>query len=325
MKKKYDNILMGITMLLCIFPACAQWVIHGDGYLGPSDELYIHFPLTKFEHGIFSVNREGGSLTFNFGASWQNGSDNAHIDGPVTAITSSFVFPIGDRGVFQPLSVHEYNGGRITVTYIHDAHSDLKPSAAIEKIHNKHYWRLVAAPGKGKLTLRWNLSSNLTELLDDAPLAALGIAGYNGNSWELLPATLNENTLPSETATSLFSGSITTDAPVALDMYAAVALVAKKMVGHAPGVVVAEGLTPNNDGVNDSWYIRGIENHPQARIRVYSRTGEMVFKTDNGYNNDWEGHFKKNKNTVPAGPYFYTIDLNADGQHDSSGWLYVNY
>jgi len=56
---------------------------------------------------------------------------------------------------------------------------------------------------------------------------------------------------------------------------------------------------------------------------VYNRTGEVVLRANNGYNNDWIGDFKNSGNILPSAPYFYTIDLDDDGELDLQGWLYV--
>jgi gliding motility-associated-like protein len=88
-------------------------------------------------------------------------------------------------------------------------------------------------------------------------------------------------------------------------------------------LLVAEGISPNGDGVNDTWVIQGIEFHPNAQIYVYNRSGEVVFSTLNGYNNDWRGDWNETGRTLPSAPYFYTLDRDADGKIDDHGWIYI--
>jgi gliding motility-associated-like protein len=84
---------------------------------------------------------------------------------------------------------------------------------------------------------------------------------------------------------------------------------------------VVSAITPNGDGINDTWVIYNIENHPNSVIRVFNNNGSEVFYSNN-YHNDWDGHYN-NTGMLPVGSYFYQIDLEGDGSIDSQGWLYI--
>ena len=86
---------------------------------------------------------------------------------------------------------------------------------------------------------------------------------------------------------------------------------------------IAQAITPNGDGVNDTWVIYNIENHPGTIVRVFNRWGNEVYYSNN-YHNDWDGHYKDLKEGLPSsGAYMYQIDLNGDGTIDAQGWLYI--
>ena len=78
-------------------------------------------------------------------------------------------------------------------------------------------------------------------------------------------------------------------------------------------------ITPNNDGVNDTWRIVGIEAFPDNTVTIFNRWGDIVFQED-GYDNDivvWDGMLNGNK--LGAGTYFYVIEIvNGPKQ---SGWI----
>ncbi len=78
-------------------------------------------------------------------------------------------------------------------------------------------------------------------------------------------------------------------------------------------ISVPNTITPNEDGYNDRWVISRIENYPGAEVKVYDRWGQQVFHSI-GYTNakQWDG--KKGGKRVPAGTYFYTIDLKNGGK-----------
>ena len=61
------------------------------------------------------------------------------------------------------------------------------------------------------------------------------------------------------------------------------------MLKHVCDDMIANDvLTPNGDGINDTWIIINAERFPSATIKVYNRWGKEVFSTQ-GYNNDWNG------------------------------------
>jgi gliding motility-associated-like protein len=86
---------------------------------------------------------------------------------------------------------------------------------------------------------------------------------------------------------------------------------------------VAQSITPNGDGINDTWVIYNLGNHPGTIVRVFNQWGKEVFYSAD-YQNNWTGHYKDNSEKLPtSGSYFYQIDLGGDGTIDSQGWLYI--
>ena len=85
---------------------------------------------------------------------------------------------------------------------------------------------------------------------------------------------------------------------------------------------VSQAITPDGDGVNDTWVIYNIENHPNHVVRLYNRWGNEVMYARN-YRNDWDGHYVNKSNALPSNSYFYQIDLDGDGTVEHSGWIYI--
>jgi gliding motility-associated-like protein len=86
---------------------------------------------------------------------------------------------------------------------------------------------------------------------------------------------------------------------------------------------ISEAITPNGDGINDTWVIYNIENHPGTIVRVFNRWGKEVFYAID-YKNDWDGHYRDYTEKLPSsGSYSYQIDLGGDGSIDIQGWLYI--
>ncbi len=62
------------------------------------------------------------------------------------------------------------------------------------------------------------------------------------------------------------------------------------------------GVSPNNDGRNDFYVIRGIEIYPENSLTVFNRWGNIVY-TQNDYQNNWNGT-NSNGEPLPDGTYF---------------------
>jgi gliding motility-associated-like protein len=88
----------------------------------------------------------------------------------------------------------------------------------------------------------------------------------------------------------------------------------------APGVLIPNTFTPNNDGINDVWKISGLENFPAVQVNVYSRDGKQVY-TSVGYGKPFDG--TENGQTLPEGVYYYTIDLKTKDCGATSGSLTI--
>ncbi len=71
--------------------------------------------------------------------------------------------------------------------------------------------------------------------------------------------------------------------------------------------IVANLLTPNGDGVNDSWYIQDILNYPANEVFIYNIYGSLVY-TKKGYTNDWQGTY--NGSPLPDGTYYYVLKFD---------------
>ncbi|MCG5644706.1 cadherin-like beta sandwich domain-containing protein [Flavobacteriaceae bacterium LSUCC0859] len=94
--------------------------------------------------------------------------------------------------------------------------------------------------------------------------------------------------------------------------------------GFEDEVLVASGvLTPNSSGMESTWKIVNMEKYPNARVRVYDRNGVEVLNV-RGYKNDWRGTYKDSGQMLPAGSYYYIVDLKT-GEKPLKGWLYITY
>jgi gliding motility-associated-like protein len=89
---------------------------------------------------------------------------------------------------------------------------------------------------------------------------------------------------------------------------------------------IPEGFSPNGDGINDLFVIRGIDNYPMNKIIIYNRWGNKVFDAS-PYINTWDGKstygIKVSGDVLPIGTYFYLLDLGT-GIEIIKGFIYLN-
>jgi len=82
------------------------------------------------------------------------------------------------------------------------------------------------------------------------------------------------------------------------------------------------GFTPNGDGKNDIWTIRGIEDYPDNEVLIFNRWGDKIrefYRYDNK-NVFWDST-NDNGNPVPDGTYFYILKVKNVGTR--TGWIFI--
>jgi gliding motility-associated-like protein len=75
-------------------------------------------------------------------------------------------------------------------------------------------------------------------------------------------------------------------------------------------IQIPTGFTPNEDGINEAWVLEGIEDYPNAEVKIFNRWGGEMFSTKNYQNNPFNG--KKDNSTLPMGTYYYVIKTGDD-------------
>lgn len=79
------------------------------------------------------------------------------------------------------------------------------------------------------------------------------------------------------------------------------------------------GITPNNDGINDTWIIENIDVFPDNEVNIYNRLGNLVWQGLD-YDNDntlWKGQ-NLSGNNLPSDTYFYVFEANGEFE---KGWI----
>lgn len=78
-------------------------------------------------------------------------------------------------------------------------------------------------------------------------------------------------------------------------------------------------ITPNGDGVNDTWVVKNIDLFKNNDVKIYDRDGRLVF-TMIGYDNSWDG--KHNGNPLPEDTYYYILTFDS-GKMVKKGFITI--
>ncbi len=84
-------------------------------------------------------------------------------------------------------------------------------------------------------------------------------------------------------------------------------------------LVIPTMITPNMDGKNDYFVLRGINTLGKTQLVIFDRRGKLVYKNEN-YDNSWNG-VDLNNNILPDDTYFYTLKT-ANGK-SLSGYIII--
>lgn len=77
------------------------------------------------------------------------------------------------------------------------------------------------------------------------------------------------------------------------------------------GVAIVNNIiTPNGDGKNDFFVVKGLEKYPNNKLTIFDRGGRMIYTATN-YQNNWDGYF--NGKPLMEDTYYYMLDLGTDG------------
>ena len=93
-----------------------------------------------------------------------------------------------------------------------------------------------------------------------------------------------------------------------------------------PDILIYNGVSANGDGVNEKFVIGCIDEFYENNVKIFNRSGDIVFETDNYDNeaNSFTGEGNRGlyigKPELPIGTYFYIIDLK-DGSTPRTGYL----
>ena len=92
------------------------------------------------------------------------------------------------------------------------------------------------------------------------------------------------------------------------------------IIGINQGVHIPDVFTPNGDGLNDTWEIKGLDEFPEMEVVIFDRWGHAIFESSQKQKNTFDGTY--NGVSLAAGSYAYVIRTNPRG-HTYRGKLLI--
>jgi len=309
---------LAIGFLFISLSSFAQVSLHGDIEMHADGTLYIHTPVTTWYAGsVLSDPDAPATVVFAPGTVLEDKAPETSFFASqiVTTDVNEFTYPVGHTSGRQTFAVTAATPGDVLVRLASNPTSFSTATVAGITPAPVAVWEVDSANVSAELELNWypfNEFINLTSSIADFRLL-----GLSQGTWEQIPSTV-------EASAEITRGRIRSSEKVNLNQYAAYTF---GLASEPPvlDILIAEALTPNGDGLNDTWKIQGSEQYPEAKIKVYNRRGLSVYSFEGSYANQWNGTYNNASNPLPSGSYFYQIDWDGNGNIDAQGWIYLTY
>ena len=290
---------------------------------------------SDFLNGIINAGEFNGKMIFNENASHSNAGDQSFVDGLVTKNgQATFEFPVGNDLFFRP-SFHaagESLNNIYTTQYFHKNSGDLYPHTSkddsILEINDQEYWTVTQDQGSEKIVLSLTLDKDTTpaaffeEDTDRGP--AIVRWDERTGKW------INDKGVLSDPVSGEAYSNLLTGEVGGYGIFT-IAIV-KKSTDRKLDVEVFNAVSPNGDGINDAFHIKGLAQYPDNTVEIYNRWGVKVYdaasynESDNMFRGYSDGRTTiKRGDKLPTGTYFYILKYNKDGKGiEKSGYLYIN-
>ncbi len=135
------------------------------------------------------------------------------------------------------------------------------------------------------------------------------IASYRWTPANTLSCDDCPNPLATPTANTTYSVTVTSVHGCITDTFVTI-----NMFCDRSEVFIPNTFTPNNDGLNDAFFVSGKGLNSIVRMSIYNRWGQLVFKLEHIAPNDpsagWDGTFKGS--TLQPDAFIYLIDVECE-------------
>lgn len=287
----------------------------------------------EFIQGIINGISLDGLVIFNDNAIHEKVGDQSFVDGKVQKTgQKDFEYPVGADRFFRPSFQAALSQNNIyTTQYFHtnsaNLHSHSNKEESIIAINDQEYWEVRQDQGAEKIVLSLTLDHDTTpsEYFTETATTKLAIVRWD----EVAGKWVNEGGVLSAPVSGEPYANLLTGEVKGYGLFT-MALVTNTEEPNE--LIVYNAVSPNGDGINDTFHIKGIDRYPDNTVEIYNRWGVKVYdaksynESDKMFAGYSDGRVTISRGEkLPTGTYFYILKYNKDGKgKEKSGYLYIN-
>ncbi len=313
--------------------------IFNDMEIDVVDDLFLEVAVgvtnfQEFINGSVITPRETPLVSLDYinDAPYLGENDDRHVDGYASATgILDFSFPIGDDLRLRPMridnqaAVNTARGAYFfenpnTPNFFSGSFDTTSLSDLLYGVSIFEFWDLNGDTAT-RATLTWDDNSNIPTLVDN--LENLRVVGWDSalQQWVNLGSV--------GTSGDFDNGEITSE-PFIPNQYTVITFGSSEILLDGD-LEIFTAVSPNGDGINDTFTIQGLSQFPNNEVSIFNRWGVEVFNKEQYHvNQETEGFGGVSEGRVtilkeeelPVGTYFYTLKIN--GQKARAGYLYIN-
>lgn len=222
--------------------------------------------------------------------------------------SDSYLYPMGSSKLdikrFVGVSLKAAPETYIGVSFIDndasmDGYSRLNKTAAVTEV-NEGYYHLIKQLKGTNLPIDLSFYTSASEKFNGL------VSWATKGQWDrLVPTTFQDNAAITSGLTKSF---VYKSFNLGADMNIPVAFAG---VTSAGPLNFYNAFSPDGDGKNDTWEIKNIDAFPDNDLKVFDRSGNLIYKIA-GYNSSkyWDGQ------NAPSGTYIYILRVKIDGKDE---------
>lgn len=269
------------------------------------------------------------SLDYLNDAPYLGESNDRYVDGYASLNGDlNFSFPVGDDFRLRPIKI-DNEAATETSKAAYFFENPNRPNHFTESFDTEEYEDLLFGVSifefwdldgnkQTKVTLTWDSNSNIPTLADE--IEDIRVVGWSKTlkKWVNLGNT--------NVAGDLNRGEISSDV-ITPDDYEVLTFGSSNRLLDGD-LEVFTAVSPNGDGLNDTFRIQGLSKFPENELFIYNRWGVLIFQKEAYHENQSFAGISEGRVTVskeselPEGTYYYV--LNIKGAEDKAGYLYIN-
>lgn len=194
-KQRSPAFLLPVLLGFSALAVHGQVQNNGNLYIGSGVSLYVasgvyNFGSSPATTATYKSSSDYGKVFFASGVTTSGASDSHYINGYASFNGSgSFLFPVGEAGVYAPVKVESGNMVVTDAAYYHIAPASLGTNlgSTLTGISSTEYWDVKGTAAAATITLTWRQSSNVTAF-SAGEINNVVVAGYNSTTakWEEL-------------------------------------------------------------------------------------------------------------------------------------------